>query len=153
MTTSREEHERFMQRALECAQESARNGEIPIGAIIVHNGVIIGEGANNREASKDPTAHAEVIAMRKAATHLNDWRLADSTMYVTVEPCPMCAGAAVMARIPRVVFGAWNDDYGAAGSRWDIMRDPRLPHRIEVISGVRQEECATLLSDFLAQRR
>ena len=142
-----------MERALELAQQAAQNNEIPIGAVIVHNNTIIGEAANNREASHDPTAHAEVLAIKQAAQHLDDWRLEDTTMYVTVEPCPMCAGAAVMARIPKVVFGAWNDEYGAAGSRWDLMRDPRLPHRIEVISGVREEECATLLTDFLSQRR
>lgn len=142
-----------MERALELAQQAAQNNEIPIGAVIVHNNTIIGEAANNREASHDPTAHAEVLAIKQAAQHLDDWRLEDTTMYVTVEPCPMCAGAAVMARIPKVVFGAWNDEYGAAGSRWDLMRDPRLPHRIEVISGVREAECATLLTDFLSQRR
>ncbi len=142
-----------MERALELAQQAAQNNEIPIGAVIVHNNTIIGEAANNREASHDPTAHAEVLAIKQAAQHLDDWRLEDTTMYVTVEPCPMCAGAAVMARIPKVVFGAWNDEYGAAGSRWDLMRDPRLPHRIEVISGVRESECATLLTDFLSQRR
>lgn len=142
-----------MERALELAQQAAENNEIPIGAVIVHNNTIIGEAANNREASHDPTAHAEVLAIKQAAEHLDDWRLEDTTMYVTVEPCPMCAGAAVMARIPKVVFGAWNDEYGAAGSRWDLMRDPRLPHRIEVISGVREEECATLLTDFLSRRR
>lgn len=142
-----------MERALELAQHAAQNNEIPIGAVIVHNNTIIGEAANNREASHDPTAHAEVLAIKQAAEHLDDWRLEDTTMYVTVEPCPMCAGAAVMARIPKVVFGAWNSEYGAAGSRWDLMRDPRLPHRIEVISGVRESECATLLTDFLSQRR
>lgn len=153
MTSTKRDHERFMERALELAQQAAENNEIPIGAVIVHNNTIIGEAANNREASHDPTAHAEVLAIKQAAEHLDDWRLEDTTMYVTVEPCPMCAGAAVMARIPKVVFGAWNDEYGAAGSRWDLMRDPRLPHRIEVISGVREEECATLLTDFLSQRR
>lgn len=153
MTSTKRDHERFMERALELAQQAAEKNEIPIGAVIVHNNMIIGEAANNREASHDPTAHAEVLAIKQAAEHLDDWRLEDTTMYVTVEPCPMCAGAAVMARIPKVVFGAWNDEYGAAGSRWDLMRDPRLPHRIEVISGVREEECATLLTDFLSQRR
>lgn len=142
-----------MQHALELARSAAAKGEIPIGAVIVHNDEIIGEAANAREGSHDPTAHAEVLAIKQAAEHLNDWRLEGTTMYVTVEPCPMCAGAAVMARIPRVVFGAWNDDYGAAGSRWDLMRDPRLPHRIEVISGVQEAECQTLLTDFLSQRR
>lgn len=144
----------YMRRALELAAEAAARDEIPIGAVVVSaDGLIIGEGANAREVERDPTAHAELIAMRKAAAHIGDWRLTDCTMFVTLEPCPMCAGACAMSRLGTLVIGAWNTDYGAVGSRWDLVRDPRLPHRVEVRSGVLEQECGDLVSDFLARRR
>lgn len=144
----------YMRRALELAAEAAARDEIPIGAVVVSaDGLIIGEGANAREVERDPTAHAELIAMRKAAAHIGDWRLTDCTMFVTLEPCPMCAGACAMSRLGTLVIGAWNTDYGAVGSRWDLVRDPRLPHRVEVRSGVLEQECGDLVSGFLAHRR
>lgn len=144
----------YMWRALELATAAGRGGEIPIGAVVVNaEGRIIGEGANSREETRDPTGHAELIAIREAARELNEWRLSECTMYVTVEPCPMCAGACVMSRLGTLVIGAWNEEYGAAGSRWDLVRDARLPHRVEVRSGVLAQECGELVSGFLAERR
>lgn len=148
------EHSQYMQQALQLAQQAGALGEIPIGAVIVNSdGDVIATGFNSRESRHDPTAHAEIIALRTAGEKLNDWRLIDTTMYVTLEPCPMCAGAITMSRIPRLVIGAWNDEYGATGSRWDLVRDPRLNHQVEVIPGVMAEECGALVSEFLAQRR
>jgi len=144
----------YMRRALELAAEAEARDEIPIGAVVVNSeGLIIGEGANAREAERDPTSHAELIAMRQAAAQLGDWRLSDCTMFVTLEPCPMCAGACAMSRLGTLVIGAWNADYGAVGSRWDLVRDPRLPHRVEVRSGVLEHECGDLVGGFLARKR
>ena len=143
-----------MLRALGQASVAASDGEIPIGAVVLDpSGAVIAEAHNTREASHDPTAHAEVLALRSAAHHRGDWRLDDCTLVVTLEPCPMCAGATVMARVGTLVFGAWNDEYGAAGSRWDLVRDRRLPHRVEVISGVLADECGGLVREFLESRR
>ena len=114
---------------------------------------MIGVGCNEREATHDPTAHAEVVALRAAAARLGTWRLDGCTLAVTLEPCPMCAGAAWLSRVERVVFGAWNEEYGAAGSLWDVVRDRRLNHRPEVVSGVLAEECSGLLAEFFAARR
>ena len=140
--------------ALDEARAAAAEGEIPIGAVVVDaDRRIVAAAHNRREATSDPTAHAEVLALREAAQSLGRWRLDDCTLVVTLEPCPMCAGAAVMSRVGRLVFGAWNDEYGAAGSRWDLVRDRRLNHRAEVISGVRADECGAMVSDFLASRR
>lgn len=148
------EHTHYMRIALELAQRAADAGEIPIGAVLVNSdGVVIAEGANSREMSHDPTAHAEIIALRKGGEVLQDWRLLNTTLYVTLEPCPMCAGAISMSRVSRLVIGAWNDEYGAAGSRWDLVRDARLNHQVEVTQGVLDQECGALISDFLAQRR
>lgn len=140
--------------AIELAQQARSLGEIPIGAVIVNtDGDVIGSGFNSREGSHDPTAHAEIIALREAGEKLQDWRLTNTTMYVTLEPCPMCAGAIAMSRVSRLVLGAWNDDYGATGSRWDLVRDARFNHQVEVIPGVLADECGALVSEFLAQRR
>lgn len=140
--------------ALREATLAGERGEIPIGAVVLDaEGHVLSAAGNRREEESDPTAHAEVLALRQAAVQSGDWRLTDSTLVVTVEPCPMCAGAAVAARIDSLVFGAWNEEYGACGSRWDLVRDRRLNHRIEVINGVRADECSTLLRDFLAGRR
>lgn len=148
------EHESYMERALELAREAAADGEIPIGAVVVDpTGVIIGEGRNRRERDHDPTAHAEIIALREAGRQRAEWRLSDCTMYVTLEPCPMCAGACAMSRLGRLVIGAWNEEYGAVGSRWDLVRDPRVGHRVEVISGVSSDECGSLVRNFLEERR
>lgn len=140
--------------ALDEATRAGKAGDIPIGAVVLDSrGQVIAQAHNQREALGDPTAHAEVLALRAAAARLGRWRLDDCTLVVTLEPCPMCAGAAVMARIPRLIFGAWNEDYGAAGSRWDLVRDRRLHHRSEVISGLRAEECGAMVRMFLESRR
>lgn len=143
-----------MTLALEQAGIARDAGEIPIGAVVLDaGGDVIASAHNTRESTADPTAHAEVLALRAAARRLGRWRLDDCTLVVTLEPCPMCAGACVMARIGTVVFGAWNDEYGAAGSRWDLLRDQRLNHRAEVIAGVMADECGALVTGFMNNRR
>jgi tRNA(adenine34) deaminase len=140
--------------ALEEARLASSEGEIPIGAVVLGpTGDVVAQAHNTRESSLDPTAHAEVTAVRDAARALGRWRLDDCTLVVTLEPCPMCAGAIVMSRIPRLVFGAWNEEYGAAGSRWDLVRDRRLHHRAEVISGIRADECGAMVTEFLSAQR
>jgi tRNA(adenine34) deaminase len=136
-----------MREAIAIAQESLASNDVPVGALVIDpSGKIIATGVNQREAKSDPTAHAEIVAMRKAAT--NGWRLDNHTLVVTLEPCAMCAGAIAQARISKVIFGAWDEKAGAAGSVWDVLRDPRAIHRVEVESGVLEKECAALLSDF-----
>lgn len=128
--------------------------DLPIGALVLDaQGEVIARARNEREATGDPTAHAEVLALRQAAAVLGEWRLTGCTLVVTLEPCPMCAGAAAMARVDRVVFGAWNAEYGAAGSHWDLLRDRRMAHRPEVVAGVLEDECGRLVLDFMAERR
>jgi tRNA(adenine34) deaminase len=144
----------FMREALEQAKLAGERGDIPIGAVIVTDqGEVIARAGNSREQLKDPTAHAEILALREAGMKLNDWRILNSTMYVTLEPCPMCAGAITMSRIPRLVIGAWNEEYGAVGSRWDLVRDPRMNHQVEVIPGVLESESAQLVKEFLREKR
>jgi len=135
--------------------EAAKSGEdVPVGAVIIDgDGQVIATGHNEREAKHDPTAHAEVVAIRKAAEVKGSWRLDDCTLVVTLEPCVMCAGAIVSARIPRVVFGAWDERVGASGSLYDLIRDSRLGAPAEVISGVMEEECAAQLREFFAKKR
>jgi len=136
-----------MRKAIAVAQQSLESNDVPVGALIIDpSGKIIATGTNEREAKSDPTAHAEIVGMRKAAT--NGWRLDNHTLVVTLEPCAMCAGAIAQARISKVIFGAWDEKAGAAGSVWDVLRDPRAIHRVEVESGVLEKECAALLSDF-----
>jgi tRNA(adenine34) deaminase len=143
-----------MQRALELAREAAAHGDVPVGAVVTDAaGTVIGVGRNLREATHDPTAHAEVVALRAAAASLGTWHLADCTLVVTLEPCVMCAGAMLQARVPRLVFGAWDEKAGAAGSMYDVVRDRRLPVRAEVLAGVREHESAALLRDFFDPRR
>lgn len=147
-------YERAMERALELAEEATSWGDVPVGAVVLDsNGEIIGEGANRREADADPTAHAEILALRAAAERQGTWRLEDSTLVVTLEPCTMCAGAIVLARVPRVVMGAWDPKAGAAGSIRDVLRDSRLNHRVEVVGGVRAPEAEELLTAFFSQHR
>jgi tRNA(adenine34) deaminase len=144
----------YMQLAIDLATDAGNAGEIPIGAVIVNkSGEVIAQGANSRERDHDPTAHAEIKALRAAGIALNDWRITECTMYVTLEPCPMCAGAITMSRIPRLVIGAWNDEYGAAGSRWDLVRDKRLNHQVEVIQGVMADQCGKIIREFMGNKR
>ncbi len=144
----------LMKSAMACARSAIASGDIPIGAVVVDStGRVIAKAHNSREDLNDPTAHAEVLALRAAALELGSWRLTGCTLVVTMEPCPMCAGAVVMSRVDRLVFGAWNLEYGAAGSNWDLVRDRRLNHRPEVVGGVMAEECGTLVRGFLATHR
>jgi tRNA(adenine34) deaminase len=145
--------EYFMRLALREAERALEHDDVPIGAVIVREGEVIGEGHNERELRQDPTAHAEAIALREAARRLGSWRILDSVMYVTLEPCAMCAGAIVLARLPRVVFGAWDAKAGAAGSVLDVLDVPQLNHRPQVQSGLLAEECGLLLREFFATRR
>jgi tRNA(adenine34) deaminase len=143
-----------MGRALELAAGAAGSGDVPVGAVVVSPaGEVIGEGCNLREVEGDPTAHAEIVALRAAARHTGEWRLEDCTLVVTLEPCPMCAGALVLSRITTLVLGAWDPKLGACGSVWDIVRDRRATHRVEVIGGVREAECSQVLLDFFAAHR
>ncbi|KLL12333.1 tRNA-specific adenosine deaminase [Protofrankia sp. BMG5.30] len=143
-----------MGAALAEAEQALATGDVPVGAVVVDaDGTIIGRGRNAREAERDPTAHAEVVALRAAAARASTWRLSGTTLVVTLEPCAMCAGALIMARVDRLVYGAYDPRAGAAGSLWDTVRDPRLDHHTEVITGVREEECARLLTDFFVARR
>lgn len=145
--------ERWMREALLEARAAQTHGDVPIGAVVVHAGRIIGAGHNEREHRADPTAHAELLALREAAAALGSWRVLDSTLYVTLEPCAMCAGAIVLSRIPRVVYGTTDPKAGAAGSVLDVLSEPRLNHRPRVDGGVLGEECADLLRRFFAERR
>jgi tRNA(adenine34) deaminase len=136
------------------ARAAATAGDVPVGAVVLDpRGAIIGEGHNRRELAHDPTAHAEVLALREAATASGSWRLDNCTLVVTLEPCLMCAGALLAARIPRLVIGAWDEKAGATGSRWDVVRDARIGSRVEVISGIRTPESAALLQQFFEARR
>jgi tRNA(adenine34) deaminase len=143
----------WMGVALKEAGKAAEKGEVPIGAIIVRDGEILGRGHNLREGKHDPTAHAEMIAIRKASSKTGGWRLTGAALYVTLEPCVMCMGAILLARFDRVVFGCFDPKGGAAGSLYDLSNDPRLNHRLELVSGVREEECSAILSGFFAELR
>jgi len=144
---------RAMERALELARSCADSGDVPVGAVIVIDGDIVAEAGNQREADQDPTGHAELVALRSAAAQRGSWRLDGATMYVTLEPCAMCAGALVNARIARLVIGAMDEKAGAVGSRYNLSADPRLNHTYDVSVGVLGDESATLLREFFAQRR
>lgn len=145
---------RHMGLALDEARAALATGDVPVGAVVVGpGGVVVGTGRNRREAAGDPTAHAEVLALRAASAALGRWRLDDCTLVVTLEPCLMCAGATVLARVPRLVLGAWDPKAGACGSQWDVVRDRRLNHRVEVVGGVREDECGAVLRDFFAGHR
>ncbi len=152
-TPNFEQHEHGMRLALTQAVRAFEADEVPVGAVIIHEGRVIGEGYNQRETLKDPTAHAEMIAITQAASALASWRLLDCTLYVTLEPCPMCAGAIVQARIPRVVYGTPDPKGGACQTLYRITDDPRLNHRAEVIPDVLREECRELLQEFFAMQR
>jgi tRNA(adenine34) deaminase len=144
---------RYMGLALREAERAAGHGDVPIGAVIVCDGDVIGAAGNERELRRDPTAHAEILALQRAADRLGGWRIPDATIYVTLEPCPMCAGAIVLARVPRLVYGAADPKAGAAGSVLDVLGEPALNHNPQVTAGVLAEECGRLLESFFAARR
>ena len=146
-------HEHFMRLALAEAAQALAEGEVPIGALIVHADRVIASAHNQREQLKDPTAHAEMIAITQAAGALGDWRLADCTLYVTLEPCPMCAGAIVQARIPLVVYGATDPKAGAVQSLYQLLGDPRLNHRAQIVPGVLGDQCGYVLTRFFQEQR
>jgi len=146
-------HEHFMGLALRQAEIAAENKEVPVGAVIVHGNTIIGQAYNQTEMLKDPTAHAEIIAITQAASALEDWRLLDTILYVTKEPCPMCAGAIIQARIPRVVYAVDDIGHGGAKSLFPILDNPALNHRCEIITGILEEPCRVLLQDFFRDKR
>ena len=147
------DHERWMREALAEAQLADAHGDVPIGAVVVHDGKILGRGHNEREQRQDPTAHAEILALREAAAALGSWRVLACTLYVTLEPCAMCAGAIVLARVPAVVFGTRDPKAGAAGSILDVLAQPQLNHRPHVVAGVLERECGDILRAFFAARR
>ena len=143
-----------MRHALTLAERAAQAGDVPVGAVVVSgSGELLGEGWNQRERDGDPSAHAEVVAIRAAAARLGSWRLAGCALVVTMEPCPMCAGAAMLARVDRVVLGAWNPKLGACGSVWDVLRDRRATHRAEVVGGVLEQECGDVVRRFFDGHR
>ena len=143
-----------MQEALKLAKEAAIKGDVPVGALVVDDaGKILGAGANLREQDNDPTAHAEIVALRNAANKIGNYRLDDLTMVVTLEPCGMCAGAIAQSRIKRLVFGSFDEKYGAVGAGWELLRDPRAIYRPEVLIGVLEKECGELLTEFFTTKR
>jgi tRNA(adenine34) deaminase len=142
-----------MSQALGLALDASAHGDVPVGAIVVRNGQTIGRGANRTVRDQDPTAHAEMLAIREAARALGTWRLEGCELFVTLEPCAMCAGAIVLARLDRVTFGAWDEKAGMAGSIGDVLRHPRLNHRPEVVAGIMADECAAPLRSFFAGKR
>jgi tRNA(adenine34) deaminase len=148
-----ENHIIWMEEAIKEARKAEELGEVPIGAVIVQNGEIIGRGHNLRETTMDPTAHAEMVAIRQASEYLNAWRLLDCTLYVTLEPCPMCAGAIVQSRVPLVVYGTTDPKAGCAGTLMNLLQEDRFNHRVEVVSHVLQEECGSMLTEFFRKLR
>lgn len=144
---------RYMQEAIELARKALESEDVPIGALVVYRGRVIGRGYNQREKLQDPTAHAEMLALTAAAEYIGHWRLENCTVYVTLEPCPMCAGALVLARVARLVYGAADEKAGACGSLYQITQDPRLNHRVETVSGVLAEAAVELLQAFFQRRR
>ena len=143
----------WMEQALELAKQAAEKGEVPVGAILVSNGVCIAEAYNLREQSGSPIAHAEMLVIQAASEKIGNWRFVDTTLYVTLEPCPMCAGAIVLARIPKIVYGTTDPKSGAAGTLYNILQDERLNHRVELVSGVLADESSALLKSFFQERR
>ncbi|MFC0332364.1 tRNA adenosine(34) deaminase TadA [Paenibacillus sepulcri] len=143
----------WMQEAIEEALKAERLGEVPIGAVIVHGDEVIGRGHNLRETSMDPTAHAEIIAIREASRKLGAWRLLDCTLYVTLEPCPMCAGALIQSRVKKVVYGTADPKAGCAGTLMNLLQEPRFNHETQLVSGLLQEECSALLTQFFRRLR
>jgi len=147
------EHENYMRIALEEAELGAAEGEVPVGAVVVHEGNLLARNHNRKEFLGDPTAHAEILALQAAASAIGHWRLIDADLYVTLEPCAMCAGAMVQGRIRRCVFAAEDPKAGAAGSLFNLLQDPRLNHRVEIVSGILRDEASALLRTFFHERR
>lgn len=147
------EHEFWMREAIAEAQKAEELGEVPIGAVVVHNNEIIGRGHNLRETTFDATAHAEMVAIREASRHLGAWRLLDCRLYVTLEPCPMCAGAIVQSRVPQLIYGTLDPKAGCAGTLMNLLQESRFNHRTDVVEGILQEECAALLTQFFRRLR
>lgn len=147
------DHQYFMEQALREAQKAFEESEVPVGAVVVHRGIIIGRGHNRTEALKDATAHAEMLAITSAAEHIGDWRLEEAVLYCTIEPCAMCAGAAVLSRIKTIVYGAKDIRFGACGTIFEVPTDKRLNHRIEIISGVMEKEATELMQIFFKEVR
>jgi len=150
---SERDDEHYMEIALELAKEACRRGEVPVGALLLREGEILARNYNRREELEDATAHAEILVLREAGQRLGSWRLTGATLYVTLEPCPMCAGALVQARVSRLVYGARDPKGGAVTTLYNIPSDPRLNHRVEVTEGIMAERCASLLQDFFKKRR
>jgi tRNA(adenine34) deaminase len=151
---SHNNYESVMGQAIEVARSALKTEDVPVGAVLINpSGEVVSSGYNRREIDSDATAHAEIVAIREATKLANDWRLDGYVIVVTLEPCAMCAGAIAQARIKTLVFGAWDEKAGAVGSVWDVLRDPRSPHRTEVIAGVRSDECAELLNEFFSKFR
>lgn len=153
MVSSKQDHEYWMQLALAQAAEAIRLGEVPVGAVAVLDDTIIGQGYNRKESDQDPTAHAEILALKQAARHLNNWRLLGVTLYCTLEPCPMCAGAMIQARLSRLVYGAPDTRFGADGTVIDVLGQSAFNHRVEVVRGVLAEQAGDLLQQFFRQLR
>ncbi len=148
------DYEIAMREAIEVARAAFATADVPVGALVIDpTGAIVGRGNNLREFDSDPTAHAEIVALRATAISHKNWRLDDHILVVTLEPCAMCAGAIAQARIKTLVFGAWDEKAGAVGSVWDILRDPRSPHKVEVVAGTLEEECVALLREFFKDKR
>ncbi len=146
--------EKLMQQAISFAKDAAAHNDVPVGALVVNEqGEILGTGHNLREENNDPTAHAEIVAMRNAATKIVSWRMDELTMIVTLEPCAMCAGAISQSRFKRLVFGAWDEKAGAVGSVWDVIRDQRNLNKVEVVTGVLEKECTAILTNFFEEKR
>lgn len=145
--------EKYMEEALKEAQKAYDMDEVPIGAVVVKDGQIIGRGHNLRESEKDPTLHAEMVAIREAAAKVKSWRLTDCEIYVTIEPCPMCAGAMIQSRIDRLIFGARDPKAGCAGSLYNLLEDPRFNHRVEIVESILEEECRDIIKTFFRNKR
>lgn len=145
--------EDFMKLALAEAEKGFLRGEVPVGAILVEGNEVIAKAHNRKEREKDPTAHAEILVIRDASERLGDWRLLGTTLYITAEPCPMCAGAILLARIPRVVFGCYDKKFGGASSLYNLLQDERFNHRVEVVSGILEDKCSSLLQEFFRKLR
>jgi tRNA(adenine34) deaminase len=146
-------HEKFIEEAYKLAQSAADGGDVPVGAVVVYEGEIIGRGENRRQRTGDPSAHAEILALKQASEHLGSWNLSGCSLYVTLEPCPMCAGAVIVSRIDNVYFGAYDRELGCCGTLYNLPEDERMNHRANVYGGILEEKCAKILSDFFKDKR